>query len=145
MLSCHIVFGHSGLGHCGQFFPDIYSVQHCSKTTYLMLYLIDLTDFCNCILNLKTFSLLTCERALNALVLPSFSPPLDTDSAECMAVLAASSTPSLIFFPMSVRLTSSRPYGHISKTFSDKDREIRLVCGCGCSYMTLFILTFEAM
>lgn len=57
------------------------------------------------------YSLLTCEMALNALVRPSFSPPLDTDSAEWMAVLAASSTPSLIFFPMSVRLTSSRPYG----------------------------------
>lgn len=56
------------------------------------------------------FSFLTCEMALNALVRPSFSPPLDTFSAECMAVLAASSTPSLIFLPMSVRLTSSSPF-----------------------------------
>ena len=62
------------------------------------------------------FSPLTCEMALNALVLPSFSPPLETDSAECMAVLAAPSTPSLIFFPMSVRLTSSRPYGRKANT-----------------------------
>ena len=54
------------------------------------------------------FSFLTSEMALNALVLPSFSPPLDTVSAECIAALVASSTPSLIFLPMSVRLTSSR-------------------------------------
>lgn len=57
----------------------------------------------------------TCEMALKALVLPSFSPPLETDSAEWMAVLAASSTPSLIFLPISVRLTSSRPCGHVYK------------------------------
>lgn len=61
--------------------------------------------------------LLTCEMALKALVLPIFSPPLETDSAECMAVLAASSTPSLIFLPISVRVTSSRPCGHIVKTY----------------------------
>ncbi|CAB1325994.1 unnamed protein product [Coregonus sp. 'balchen'] len=46
--------------------------------------------------------------ALKALVAPSFSPPLDTDSAECLAVLAASSIPSLIFFPISVGEASSR-------------------------------------
>lgn len=55
-----------------------------------------------------SFRFLTCEMALNALVRPSFSPPLDKDSAEPLAVLVASSTPSLIFFPMSLRLTSSR-------------------------------------
>lgn len=49
---------------------------------------------------------LTWERALKAAVLPSFSPPLDTDSADCLAVLAASSTPSLIFRPRSLLLTS---------------------------------------
>lgn len=59
---------------------------------------------------------LTCEMALKALVLPIFSPPLETDSAECMADLAASSTPSLIFLPISVRLTSSRPCGHVYKS-----------------------------
>ena len=53
---------------------------------------------------------LTWERALKAAVLPSFSPPLDTDSADCLAVLAASSTPSLIFRPRSLLLTSSRLY-----------------------------------
>lgn len=53
---------------------------------------------------------LTWEMALKAAVLPSFSPPLDTDSADCLAVLAASSTPSLILRPRSLLLTSSRLY-----------------------------------
>lgn len=70
--------------------------------------------------------LLTCEMALKALVLPIFSPPLETDSAECMAVLAASSTPSLIFLPISVRVTSSRPCGHIVKTFKTTSRPVQL-------------------
>ena len=51
----------------------------------------------------------TCDIALNAPVFPNISPLLETVSAELFAVLAASSIPSLIFFPISVRLTSSRP------------------------------------
>lgn len=54
--------------------------------------------------------------ALNALVVPNFSPPLETDSAECAAVLAASSMPALIFFPMSVRPTSSKLFYTIQRS-----------------------------
>lgn len=54
--------------------------------------------------------LCTWDIALKAPVFPNFSPLLDMVSAELLAVLAASSTPSLIFFPMSVRLTSSSPW-----------------------------------
>lgn len=52
---------------------------------------------------------LTCDIALKAPVFPSFPPLLDTDSADVLAVFAASSIPSLIFFPISVQLTSSKP------------------------------------
>lgn len=61
-------------------------------------------------------SIQTCEIALNALVLPNFSPSLERDSAECIAVFAAPSTPSLNFFPKSVRLTSSSPYNTDTRT-----------------------------
>lgn len=54
--------------------------------------------------------ILTCEIARKAPVFPSFSPPLETLSADCLAVFAASSIPSMIFFPMSERPTSSKPY-----------------------------------
>lgn len=72
--------------------------------------------------------LLTCEMALNALVLPNFSPSLERDSAECIAVFAAPSTPSLIFLPISVRLTSSSPYSHSGRTFTDTMTDLSTVC-----------------
>ncbi|KAF3834804.1 hypothetical protein F7725_027362 [Dissostichus mawsoni] len=40
-------------------------------------------------------------------VFPNISPPLETDSAEVFADLAASSIPSLIFFPISCFMLSS--------------------------------------
>lgn len=73
-------------------------------------------------------SLPTCEIALNALVLPNLSPSLERDSAECIAVFAAPSTPSLIFLPISVRLTSPSPYSQSSRTFTDTMNNLRTVC-----------------
>lgn len=73
-------------------------------------------------------SLPTCEIALKALVLPNFSPSLERDSAECIAVFAAPSTPSLIFLPISVRLTSSSPYSHSGRTFTDTMTDFGSVC-----------------
>lgn len=91
--------------------------QHIFKI-YLMLIwykqlFFDLTSTQACM------AVVTCEIARNAPVFPSFSPPLDIDSADCLAVLAASSTPSLIFFPMSERPTSSKPWGETHTISTD--------------------------
>lgn len=60
----------------------------------------------------------TCDSARKAPVFPSFPPPLDTVSADSLAVLAASSMPSLILFPMSERPTSSKPWGETHRISS---------------------------